>query len=36
MIKLIRGAKDWRPDATEDGTPIWQPKSKGKPRRVAK
>jgi excinuclease ABC subunit B len=30
---IIRGARDWRPEATEDGTPIWQPKTKGKPKR---
>jgi excinuclease ABC subunit B len=30
---IIRGARDWRAEATEDGTPIWQPKTKGKPKR---
>jgi excinuclease ABC subunit B len=32
-MPIIRGARDWRPEATETGTPIWQPKSKGKQKR---
>jgi excinuclease ABC subunit B len=36
-VPVIRGGRDWRPEATETGTPIWQPKSKGKSKkRMAK
>jgi excinuclease ABC subunit B len=34
-LPIIRGGRDWRPEATESGTPIWQPKSKGKAKRAA-
>ena len=33
-LPIIRGGRDWRPESTESGTPIWQPKSKGKPKRA--
>jgi excinuclease ABC subunit B len=32
----IRSGRAWQPEATERGTPIWQPKTKGKRKNVAK